>query len=323
MNRFVPSLLLVFACGAQGLLAHAAVPRAPRDDTLARCSWDRPGRNSFTGDVVAAVDRYRDIPTPVREKLKQRMAARHYDDIVDIRRDAIEGKFQYAAAIRDMHFGKGTVCREVTRQRWTAKTHERGLVYCESEHCILVPTVCRNVSRVDRAPALVAGDRLPAPAAPLPGVPLASDGRETVAAAAPPVPADTSTTPPVPVASSFAETVAGAAVPLPASTSSTSEGTPFAGLFSAPGGPGEPAFPPVVFAPGSGGGGSGGSIVPIGSTPPGPADPGGGGGGGGGGTPVDPSPPPVTPIPEPSTWVGLLAGLALLLLVRRRQRRAT
>jgi hypothetical protein len=25
-----------------------------------------------------------------------------------------------------------------------------GLVYCEQEHCLIVPTVCRNVSRVTR-----------------------------------------------------------------------------------------------------------------------------------------------------------------------------
>lgn len=113
------------------------------------CSWDRPGVNPFMGDVVAAVDRYQDIPADVRARLKQRMAVRRYDELVTIKRDSIAGAFQYSD-LRDMHFGKGTVCRTVTRQRWTEQTQERGLVYCEESHCLIVPTVCRNVSRVTR-----------------------------------------------------------------------------------------------------------------------------------------------------------------------------
>lgn len=126
--------------------------------TLPQCSWDRPGANPFMGDVVAAVDHYADIPAAVREKLKARMKARSYDDIAVIERDAIKGKDDYAPEIRDMHFGPGAVCRTVTRTKWTPKTQERGLVYCEDGQCILVPTVCRNVSRVNRLqkPAAIA-----------------------------------------------------------------------------------------------------------------------------------------------------------------------
>lgn len=118
--------------------------------TLPQCSWDRPGVNPFMGDVVAAVDHYRDIPAATREKLKARMKARSYDDIALIERDAIKGQATYAPEIRDMHFGPGAVCRTVTRAKWTATTQERGLVYCEDGQCILVPTVCRNVSRIRR-----------------------------------------------------------------------------------------------------------------------------------------------------------------------------
>jgi hypothetical protein len=35
---------------------------------LPECSWDRPGVNPFMGDVVAAVDRYQDIPAAPRER---------------------------------------------------------------------------------------------------------------------------------------------------------------------------------------------------------------------------------------------------------------
>ncbi len=316
-------LLFCLLCLGAALppVAHGAAARAPRNDTLAQCSWDRPGRNAFTGDVVAAVDRYSDIPTPVRARLKARMQAREYDDMVDIRRDSIKGKFEYASAIRDMHFGNGRVCRTVTRSKWTAQTHERGLVYCEGEHCLLVPTVCRNVSRIDRKPDLVASDVLKPP----PGVPpapeMASAGRDSAAGAGAPQ------SPPEPLTSSFSEAVAGAAVPLfgPVGETPIGAGAPPAGLATTPSDgssdafdPGDLAFPPVLFVPGGGGP----VLIPGGGTPviviP---DPGGGGGGGGGGA-VDPGTPPVTPVPEPATWASLLSGLALLGFLVRRQRRS-
>ena len=116
---------------------------------LPSCSWDRPGANTFQGDVVAAVDRYQDIPAATRATLKKRMAARKYDEIATIRRDVVEGSYRYAD-LRDMHFGKGQICRTVTRAKWQPQTQERGLVYCEDGHCLIVPTVCRNVSRITR-----------------------------------------------------------------------------------------------------------------------------------------------------------------------------
>jgi hypothetical protein len=116
------------------------------------CSWDRPGHNVFRGDVVAAVDRYADIPAPVRARLKARMADYRYDEVATIRRDSIVGRHVYTD-MREMHFGQGQVCRTVTRDKWADGAEERGLVYCESGHCLIVPTVCRNVSRVTRAPA--------------------------------------------------------------------------------------------------------------------------------------------------------------------------
>lgn len=131
----------------------ATIALAASGATLPACSWDRPGVNPFMGDVVAAVDDYKDIPQAVRTKLKTRMEARSYDEIATIRRDAIVGQAKYGGEIRDMHFGAGSVCRTVTRTKWTPQTEERGLVYCEDSHCIIVPTVCRNVSRIKRLAA--------------------------------------------------------------------------------------------------------------------------------------------------------------------------
>ncbi len=129
----------------------ATLALAASGATLPHCSWDRPGVNPFMGDVVAAVDRYQDIPAPVRAKLKARMAQRDYDEIVSIQRDEIKGsKAIYGSTISEMHFGANNVCKTVSRAKWTQKYEERGLVYCEEGQCILVPTVCRNVSRIQR-----------------------------------------------------------------------------------------------------------------------------------------------------------------------------
>lgn len=130
----------------------AAIAMAASTVTLPNCSWDKPGVNPFMGDLVAAVDRYKDIPAATRAKLKARMESRQYDEIVDIHRDSIVGRYEYGSDIRDMHFGAGSVCKTVTRTKWTDQTLERGLVYCEDGQCILVPTVCRNVSRISRGP---------------------------------------------------------------------------------------------------------------------------------------------------------------------------
>jgi hypothetical protein len=132
----------------------ASRPVAPAVDS---CVWDHPGADSFTGNLSAAVDRYRDLPADVRQRLKARMAAHDYDDLVDISRDEIRGRRRYAPDIRDMHFGEGRVCRSVTRQGWTEAHRERGLVYCEDGHCLLIPTVCRNLSRILRVPGDAAG----------------------------------------------------------------------------------------------------------------------------------------------------------------------
>lgn len=154
----------------------AAIALAASGVTVPTCSWDHPGVNPFMGDVVAAVDRYTDIPAATRAKLKARMEKRDYDEIALIKRDDITGLAQYGSDIRDMHFGQGSVCKTVTRAKWTPTMQERGLVYCEDGQCILVPTVCRNVSRITRLterPLVIApGAGVPAGSTPAPAAPV-------------------------------------------------------------------------------------------------------------------------------------------------------
>lgn len=116
----------------------------------ASCSWDHPGANRYRGTASAAIDRYPDIPDQVRATLKRRMAENQPDDRVSITRDAITGRNRYAAEIRDMHFGAASLCRTVTRSGWSARRSEPAAVYCVGRHCILVPRICGNVSRITR-----------------------------------------------------------------------------------------------------------------------------------------------------------------------------
>ena len=297
------SLPLLIVCaalfGPQSVaLAKATPVAAPARDA---CNWNRPGVNPFTGDVVAAVDRYTDIPTEVRERLKARMAKREYDDIVSIRRDSITGGkgYEYGNAIRDMHFGPGKLCKTVTRSKWSSKMHERGLVYCDSGQCILVPTVCRNVSRIarrgvanERADGGPLGDG-PAPDA------LAADPKVGALGAAPGGEASTG----VPPIDYFGPTGAGTSSTALSADGGANDGAPGVGGTSGIGGP--VGFPGMIV-----GGGPGGVVAVA------PPAGGGDGGGGGGILPIV-----TTPIPEPQTWALMLAGLAALAGWRRRAAR--
>ncbi len=129
------------------------------------CSWDHPGVNPYTGKTAAAIDRYTDIPASVRGTLKRRLEEGQSDDQVTITRDGISGKNLYDPAIRDMHFGAASVCATVTRGKWSAKRQEPGAVYCVDQHCILVPKICGNVSRIKRLPAVAKAPAAPPPVA--------------------------------------------------------------------------------------------------------------------------------------------------------------
>lgn len=274
MHRHLQSLLLVLLTLATlpWLTATPALAAVPALTTKrsSSCSWDRPGHNPFVGDLVASLDRYTDIPEATRARLKQRMAARDYDDLVSIKRDSISGKKSYDPRIRDMHFGENSMCREVTRAKWTPQMEERGLVYCEGSHCILVPTVCRNVSRIDAAPGAVAAgpDELvfDPPGA---GVPPAATPAAPLAGAAAP--------------DSFAGGLPSTATPLGLGGEPIGA-TPLGGspLSAAPGSALPGISPLTPFVPSSGPG----NVVPLVAVP--------------------------APVPEPSTWALLLAGVLVV-----------
>lgn len=270
------------------------------------CSWDNPGADPYRGPVAASVHRYKDIPKDVRDKLQARMEKKQYDEVATISRDRIHGKHEYTG-LRDMHFGNGRICETVSRTKWKPDAVERGLVYCEKEHCIIVPTVCNNVSRVTRVPKQDPAPKGGGGGSAPPVVPPASpELPATTGSGGTPTPIDPVTVAVPPL------------LPVAPPPGTFNEGSrPWAPpvFFPSP-----PSWFPWVPAP-----------VPPGTTPPElpevspelppelpPVMP-----------PVFPPLPPVLPpidqppvgvIPEPSTYALLLGGLGMLALVRRRKK---
>ncbi len=116
----------------------------------ATCSWNRPGVDPYRGDAAGALSHYTDIPLAQRRLLLEKIAAATPDDEVRIGRGTIAGKRDYDPVIRDMHFGARRMCGTVDRSGWQPARSEPAAVYCAGEHCILVPRICGNVSRVSR-----------------------------------------------------------------------------------------------------------------------------------------------------------------------------
>lgn len=114
------------------------------------CSWNSPGHNAFMGDRPSAVSSYA-IPESVKASLKTKMLGLQYDDVVEITKHGIEGKDAYIN-MRNMHFGKGQICKTVDMSGWKSTDKEVGLVYCVEDTCVIVPTVCGNVSQIDKLP---------------------------------------------------------------------------------------------------------------------------------------------------------------------------
>lgn len=115
----------------------------------APCSWAHPGANPYRGDPAHALADF-DMPEETRRQLRDAMRAHRYTDVATITRDSIVGDHGYGD-LREMHSGLGQVCHgAVDRSAWAPMRQERGLVYCADDVCVIVPTICNNVSLVTR-----------------------------------------------------------------------------------------------------------------------------------------------------------------------------
>ncbi len=115
------------------------------------CSWAHPGANPYRGDPVSALSDF-SMPEETRRQLRVLMTAHRYTDVATITRDAIVGQ-QHYEGLREMHSGHGQTCHgAVDRSAWSDQLQERGLVYCVGDTCVIVPTICNNVSLASRKP---------------------------------------------------------------------------------------------------------------------------------------------------------------------------
>lgn len=115
------------------------------------CEWT-PSNNVYTGKTETAIYAFAEIPLEVRKALIERTKkATSYDDVITISRNSISGNHQYAPEITSMHFGsKGRMCETVSRIKWRDSDTQQALVYCESDHCIIRPSICNNWAIVYR-----------------------------------------------------------------------------------------------------------------------------------------------------------------------------
>lgn len=139
--------------------AHAA----PRHRAHTPLEWNPRGVNPYKGNIAAAVDDYKFIPSNERALLKQRIRDLDYDEVVTIRRDSIDGmKYVYAPELYGMHSGSNGT-NDITRNTWTDEDIEFAFSYCLSTICLYVPFTCDNVAYGYKRP----GPPVFPPAAPL------------------------------------------------------------------------------------------------------------------------------------------------------------
>ena len=155
-------ILFAIALAATAATAHPAPPAASQPG----CSWDRPAAFAYAGTPEALIDHYIDMPEKVRNRLKLRLAYGNPDELVEIRRDAIHGKQDYAPVLREMQYGRAQSCSTVSRTTWAASQVEPGAVYCADNYCVLVSTAHGNLSRITRLTAATALEAPPPEEAP-------------------------------------------------------------------------------------------------------------------------------------------------------------
>jgi hypothetical protein len=119
------------------------------------CDWSNPGADPYTGGVAAAVARY-GFPDAAQQEIVRKWRRIEMDGVVVITKDGAQplSRRFVASDLRDMHYGRDKLCvGEVKRDGWPDGHVELASVYCAGQHCIAIPTVCRNVSRIAWAPA--------------------------------------------------------------------------------------------------------------------------------------------------------------------------
>jgi len=133
---------------------------------LAVCDWKHPGQNPYTGGRAEAIMRM-SLPAATKAGLIWASTWQTYDRAV-IWRDSITsttGRLVYAPGLRDMAFGKSSVCGLADRTGWDEFQSEPASVYRSGNVCMVVPDVCGNPSWTTCEPDPMKARAVPEPGA--------------------------------------------------------------------------------------------------------------------------------------------------------------
>jgi hypothetical protein len=118
----------------------------------APCDWSKPGAAPYRGQSVETALAAYDMPEHARAEIAGKVKTMLEDGIALITRDKITSPQGSVWGLRDMHWSGGMCTGPVSRQGWAADRVEAALIYCSGPHCIAIPVVCGNVSRIEFAP---------------------------------------------------------------------------------------------------------------------------------------------------------------------------
>lgn len=133
------------ASATAGATESSALPMADSE----RCAWQPGSQIRFQGELAPLLDRYQDLTPPLRARLRQRLNALNYDDIVTIRRDSITGTRLYAAQIQGWSGALEAGCSAPSRAHWPDTERQLALVFCEGGQCLMLSVEGRQLARIE------------------------------------------------------------------------------------------------------------------------------------------------------------------------------
>jgi len=112
-----------------------------------KCNWNNPGSNPFVGSVELALQSYK-FPKKVVDSLAEKIKQNDYTSEALITKDGVISN-GYAFSLRDMHWGNNQKCiGNVNRDNWSANHKEKAKIFCEGNHCVIIPEVCNNIAKI-------------------------------------------------------------------------------------------------------------------------------------------------------------------------------
>lgn len=114
---------------------------------LTACNWDNPGHDPYTNTVSAALSQF-SIPAAHKNVIEAQIKAGANTGMVFITKDGLVSPDRNLSTFMMMTFGKNKMCYGVERTRWADSHYEPAKLYCSGDYCVMIPTVCGNITQV-------------------------------------------------------------------------------------------------------------------------------------------------------------------------------